>query len=135
MMLFRAEQFDLVADVAARSGAELADFRDAARAAMPAGSRYVDFRADTMFASIRRAHDASQSRRLIVRNLDLGLARLKVADRRRFWDAIVNNFPPNTNTAVVFVMPDEKTGMHLLPSSETTRMWSESNRIFRLESA
>jgi hypothetical protein len=134
LMLFKAEQYDTVADVAARSGATLVDFRDPARAMIPAGGRYVDFRPDTLFKALRNAHDSSPSHKMVVKNFDLGLARLKVADRNRLWETLVNNFPPNSNTAVVLAMPDEQTAMHLLPTTETLRQWFDSKRALRIAS-
>lgn len=128
LMLFEAAQYHSVADVAARSGATLVDFRDPARAIIPAGGRYVDFTPDTLFKALRNAHDSSPSRKVVVENFDLGLARLKVADRNRLWEALVNNFPANTNTTVVLAMPDAQTARHLLPPPELLRQWINSKR-------
>lgn len=132
LMLLKAEQCETVAEIAARSGATLVDFCDLARAMIPPGGRYVDFRPDTLFTLLRSAHDSSPSRKLVVKNFDLGLARLRVADRNRLWETLVNNFPPNSNTAVVIAMPDEQTATHLLPPDETLKQWIDSKRAFRV---
>ncbi len=132
LVLFTAGKYETVSDVAARSGAELVDFREPARATIPADGRYVDFRPDTLLAALRTAHDSSPSRKVVVRNFDLGVSRLRVADRNRLWETLVDRFPPNSNTTVVLAMPDEKTAMHLLPPSETLKQWFESNRAFRI---
>lgn len=132
LMLFKAEQYHTVADVAARSGATLVDFREPARAMIPAGGRYVDFRPDTLFSALRKAHDSSRSSKVVVKNFDLGLARLKVAERDRLWASLVNSFPPNSNTTVVLAMPDEQTAKHLLPPPETLKQWFDSTRAFRV---
>src|SRR5687768_16731415 len=86
LMLFKAEQYHTVTEVAARSDAALVDFRDTARAMIPAGGRYVDFRPDTLFMALRNAHDSSSSRKVIVQNFDLGVARLRKADRGHLWE-------------------------------------------------
>lgn len=132
LMLFKAEQYHTVADVAARSGATLVDFREPARAMIPAGGRYVDFRPDTLFTALRKAHDSSPSRKVVLKNFDLGLARLKVADRNRLWETLVNSFPPNSNTTVVLAMPDEQSAPHLLPPPETLKQWIDSKRALRI---
>jgi hypothetical protein len=133
-MLFRTAQYHTVADVAARSGAELVDFCDLARSMIPLGGCYVDFSPDTLLTSLRNAHDSNPSCRAVVKNFDLGLARLKVADRNRLWEALVNSFPPNSDTTVVVAMPDAQTAIHLLPPSETLKQWIDSKRALRLES-
>jgi hypothetical protein len=135
LMLFKAEQYESVTEIAARSGATLVDFREAALASVPVGGRYVDFRPTSLFALLRAAHDASQSRQLIVKNFDLGLARMKTDDRARFWETLVNNFPANSNTALVIAMPDEQTASHLLPPIETLKRWIDLKRAFRIPSA
>ena len=132
LMLFKAEQYDTIDDIAARSGATLVDFRGAARAMVPAGGRYVDFRPDTLFTVLRNAHDSSPSRKVVVKNFDLGLARLNIADRNCLWETLVNNFPPNSNTTVVLAMPDQQTAAHLLPTSETLKQWIDSKRALRI---
>ncbi|MEI8044760.1 MAG: hypothetical protein WCL11_25335 [Verrucomicrobiota bacterium] len=134
MMLFEAAHIQMVADVSARSGATLVDFRDSAGTLIAPGGRYVDFRPDTLLAILRNAHDNSPTRRVIVQNFDLGLSRLKVADCRCLWETLVNNFPPNSNTPVVLAMPDERTAAHLLPPADTLTQWIASGRAFRVKS-
>lgn len=135
LILFKAELYHSVAEVAARSDAALQDFRDSARAMIPAGGRYVDFRPATLFTALRNAHDSSSNRKVIVQNFDLGVARLRRADRDRLWETLLNNFPPNSNTAVALAMPDEHTASDLLPPPETLRQWIESQRAFRVTPA
>lgn len=134
-MLFKAEQYHTVIEVAARSDAALVDFRDTARGMIPAGGRYVDFRPDTLFMALRNVHDASSSRKVIVQNFDLGVARLKKADRDRLWETLLNNFPPNSDTAVALAMPDEQTAGDLLPPPETLRLWIDAQRALRITPA
>jgi hypothetical protein len=69
---------------------------------------------------------------VIVQNFDLGVARLKKADRDRLWETLLNNFPPNSNAAVALAMPDEQTAGDLLPPPETLRLWIDSQRVFRI---
>ena len=134
LMLFEAAHLGMVVDISARSGASLVDFRDPARTMLPPGGRYVDFRPDTLLAALRNAHDLSPTRRVLVQNFDLGLSRLKAGERRCLWETLVNKFPPNSNTAVVLAMPDEKTAAHLLPPAETLAQWLESKRAIRISS-
>jgi len=134
LMLFDAAHLQMIDDIGARSGATLVDFRDCARSMVPRGGRFVDFRPDTLLAALRTAHDLSPTRRLLVRNFDLALSRLKVGDRRCLWDTLVNNYPPNSNVAVALAMPDERTAAHLLPPAETLAQWLESKRAFRVAS-
>jgi len=132
LMLFKAERYFTVPELAARCGAALTDFRVPARESIPEGSRYVDFQPDSLFAAIRRAHDASPSRKLVIQHFDLGLARLKVRARHQFWDAVINNFPANSKTSVVLAMPDEETAAHLLPRPDVLQQWFESTRAIRI---
>lgn len=132
LMLFEAAQLQMVDDIGARSGATLVDFRDSARSLVPPGGRFVDFRPDTLLAGLRAAHDLSPTRRLLVRNFDLALSRLKAADRRCLWETMVNNYPPNSNIALALAMPNERTAAHLLPPAETLAQWLESKRAFRV---
>lgn len=131
LMLFKAELYHTVSEVAARSDAILVDFRDLARDIIPAGGRYVDFRPDTLLSILRNAHDANPSRKLIVQNFDLGVARLKKVNRELLWETLLNKFPPNSNTAVALAMPDEQTAGELLPAPETLREWIHSKRALR----
>jgi hypothetical protein len=134
LILFQAELYNMVAEVAARSDAALVDFRDTARAMIPEGSRYVNFKPNTLFEGLIKALDARPSRKVIVQNFDLAVARLKKADRDRLWEDLIDNYPANSDIAVALAMPNVQTAGDLLPPTETLRLWTESKRVFNIAS-
>lgn len=131
LLLFKAGDFGTVAEVAARSGANVVDFREFARQRI-GGSRYVGFTPDTLLTTLREIQNCGEPRKWIVTNFDLAIARLKLADRLRLWSALVSQVTPNSKTAIVLAMPDEETAVHLLPSAETLKEWLQTSRALRV---
>ena len=135
LILFQVELYHTVAEVAARSDAALVDFRDTARAMTPGGARYVNFKPSTLFEALRKAGDSGASRKVIVQNFDLAVARLKKADRNRLWEDLLDNYPANSDTSLALAMPNAQTAGDLLPSTETLRLWTQSRRVFNIAAA
>ena len=131
LMLFKAEQLGMLAEVAARCSANIADFRQFARQWM-GGSRYTGFTPDTLLAILREIQNSGHPRKCIVSNLDLAIARLRLADRTRFWSALVSQVTPNSKTTIALSMPDEETAMHLLPPANTLKEWIDTGRALRI---
>jgi hypothetical protein len=132
LILFQAELYHTVTDVAARSDAALVDFSDIARVMIPEGARYVNFKPSTLFEALIRARDSGSSRKVIVQNFDLAVARMKKADRNRLWEGLIDNYPANSDITVALAMPNAQTAGDLLPSTETLRLWTESKRVFNI---
>jgi hypothetical protein len=131
MLLFKAGDFGAVAEVAARSGANIVDFRQFARQRM-AGSRYVGFTPDTLLTTLREIQNCGEPRKWVVTNFDLAIARLKLADRTRLWSALVSQVTPNSKTTIVLAMPDEETAVHLLPPGQILKDWIQTGRALRV---
>ena len=130
-LLFKAGEFGTVAEVAARSGANVVDFRQFARQRI-GGSRYVGFTPDTVLTTLREIQNCGEPRKWIVTNFDLAIARLKLAHRTSLWSSLISQVTPNSKTAMVLAMPDEDTAVHLLPSGETLKEWIQTSRALRV---
>ena len=132
LILFKAERYHTINDVVLRSEAQLADFREVARAMVPPRSRFVNFAANTLFQALQVAHDASLGRKLIIQNFNLGLSRLAKAERDRFWATLIDHFPANSNVCVALALPGEQTAVNLLPAPETLQQWIDLKRAIRI---
>ena len=121
------EVINQAADYAARLGISCVDIRALLVAELPAGTRFTGltpFRVVALLDSICDGSDGTDC--VLVENLDLLLARLRLHERLEVWDHL-RRAHAHRRRALLVLVP--ATAKHLLPPSEDLVAWRVDERL------
>jgi hypothetical protein len=121
------EVINQAADHAARLGISCVDIRARLLAELPTDTRFTGLTPYRVVALLDGICDGSDGTDcILVENLDLLLARLRLQERQEVWDHL-RRAHAHRRRALLIVMPG--TAKHLLPSSEDLGAWKADGRL------
>jgi hypothetical protein len=112
---------------AARLNLDAVDIRATLLESLPEDTRFLDLSGDKVVQLLDHIceHDKGSSC-LLVSNVDLLLARLRLQERVYVWGQLYNAFP-HRKRALVIVMPEGAD--HLLPGLAALKSWNSDKRL------
>jgi len=114
-------------DYAARLNLDAVDIRTPLLESLPEGTRFLGLSGDKVFHLLDHICEHSKgSSCLLVYNVDLLLARLRLQDRVYVWSQLYNAFP-HRKRALVIVMPEGAD--QLLPPLAALKSWNSDKRL------
>jgi len=114
-------------DHAARLNLDAIDIRTPLLESLPEGTRFLGLSGDKVVQLLDHiCEHAKGSSCLLVYNVDLLLARLRLQDRIYVWSQLYNAFP-HRKRALVIVMPDGAD--QLLPPLAALKFWNSDKRL------
>lgn len=114
-------------DHAARLNLDAVDIRDPLLESLPEGTRFLGLSGDKVLQLLDHISNQSKgSSCLLVYNVDLLLARLRLQERDYVWSQLYNAFP-HRNHALVIVMPEGAD--QLLPPLAPLKCWNNDKRL------
>jgi hypothetical protein len=93
----------------------------------PSGADFARLSAPQVFNTLDEiASSNGTSNCVLIYNLDLLLAALKLEERHQIWKGLFNRFP-NRPRSLIIAIPD--TAKHLLPSEDLLEKWKQESRL------
>lgn len=120
------------ADEAVRLRLEVADLRQVWLKNLPEGTRFIGLTPDNLIEEIDRIiQQPGDSDCVLVYNLDLFLARLKLAERKMVWESLFNTLPHRPR-GLLMIMP--QTAHDLLPVPTQLTLLEQEQRLVGTDS-